>query len=513
MRPSRSQARGRPGRAGHAPTRSSPASPTRCCPRSATCTCCPGPSRRARRSWQTAPGEAIVAEIRARSTAGFSDDRDPLAASAPRRTAAVGGRGDHRRPVAARRAAARRRPTAGARRDRARLLTALPPLAGPSRPDAPAPSTPRATAVRACSPGAASTGARGCGAAGATTTGPVRSFRVLPQRGSDAPVRIAVAACGAQFGPIFDHLAARRADAFVWQGDLNYPDTHGPLAQTVTGYAGIWRDFLANPLLEPRPRAHGASPPSATTTTTASRTRTPRTSRLPVGARAVGGADGPARLLPLPARARPRSGCSTSGCYKSDPTLPDTPDKTLLGRAQREWLLRTLARVDAPLQGHLLAVHRVHARRTPATATGPPASSAERDLLLDHIRRRVERHDALRHRRHPLTVVYDARRALRGPRRAGRHPDAERHHALPSSRPPKTARASRASPTPTTTLPLHAARGAGPRLAREHGPAPRARGRADAVRAPLRLGPRVLPLDVSAGIKEDRLNFSDRRWR
>ena len=57
-----------------------------------------------------------------------------------------------------------------------------------------------------------------------------------------------------ELGPapaIFDHLAASRPDAFVWQGDLNYPDTHGPLAQTVSGYAGIWRDFLANPRLAP----------------------------------------------------------------------------------------------------------------------------------------------------------------------------------------------------------------------------------------------------------------------
>ena len=45
--------------------------------------------------------------------------------------------------------------------------------------------------------------------------------------------------------------AARRPDVFVWQGDLNYPDTVGPLAQTMSGYAGIWRDFLANPVLSP----------------------------------------------------------------------------------------------------------------------------------------------------------------------------------------------------------------------------------------------------------------------
>src|SRR4029079_14868442 len=86
---------------------------------------------------------------------------------------------------------------------------------------------------------------------GRRSIGPARSFRVPPRPGEGRPLRIAVAACGSQFGPIFDPLAASRPDIIVWQGDLNYPDTHGPLAQTVSGYAGIWRDFLANPVLAP----------------------------------------------------------------------------------------------------------------------------------------------------------------------------------------------------------------------------------------------------------------------
>ena len=81
--------------------------------------------------------------------------------------------------------------------------------------------------------------------------GPARSFRVLPRAGGRGRLRLAIASCGTQFGPIFDHLAARRPDVLVWQGDLNYPDTHGPLAQTASGYGGIWRDFLANPRLAP----------------------------------------------------------------------------------------------------------------------------------------------------------------------------------------------------------------------------------------------------------------------
>src|SRR4051794_40274169 len=79
---------------------------------------------------------------------------------------------------------------------------------------------------------------------GRESVGPVRSFRVLPRAGAPDRVTLAIGACAAQFGPAFDQIAARRPDAFVWQGDLNYPDTVGPLAQTMTGYAGIWRDFL-----------------------------------------------------------------------------------------------------------------------------------------------------------------------------------------------------------------------------------------------------------------------------
>src|SRR5204863_7124019 len=85
---------------------------------------------------------------------------------------------------------------------------------------------------------------------GVETVGPSRSFKVLPGIGSGRRARIAVGACAAQFGPIFDVLAGSRPDVFVWQGDLNYPDTVGPLAQTTSGYAGIWRELLANPRLE-----------------------------------------------------------------------------------------------------------------------------------------------------------------------------------------------------------------------------------------------------------------------
>jgi hypothetical protein len=130
------------------------------------------------------------------------------------------------------------------------------------------------------------------------TTGPVRSFRVLPPPGSPDRLTFAYGACASQFSAIFDQIAARKPDAFIWQGDLNYPDTHGPFAQT--------------------------------------------------------------------------------------------PDKTLLGMAQRSWLLEGLSASTAPFKV-------ICSPNTLAPAPGANARdgswaagfTAERDLLLSHIRANV----------------------------------------------------------------------------------------------------------------------------
>src|SRR4051794_33434541 len=175
---------------------------------------------------------------------------------------------------------------------------------------------------------------------GRETLGPVRSFRVLPRAGSHEAVTIAVAACASQFGPAFDALAARRPDAFVWQGDLNYPDTIGPLAQTTPAYAGIWRDFLANPrmadllastLFAAQRDDHDYGVQDANSTTL--------------------GPWGPApweALLERRLSYRFTAGLAEVWVpdqrrFKSTPRAADTPAKTLLGRSQRDWLLRTLA--------------------------------------------------------------------------------------------------------------------------------------------------------------------------
>jgi hypothetical protein len=221
---------------------------------------------------------------------------------------------------------------------------------------------------------------------GRETVGPVRSFRPLPERGSAAPARVVVASCATQFGPVFDELARREPDVFVWQGDLNYPDTLGPLAQTMTGYAGIWREFLANPRLEALlartsfaaqrdDHDYGVQDANATTL-------------VPWG------------LAPWDALVESRPFFRfTAGVaefwvldqrqFKTDPSAPDSESKTLLGLRQRDWLLRTLAASPAAFK---VVCSPCTLAPLPANARdGSWASgfSAERDLLLDHAARSV----------------------------------------------------------------------------------------------------------------------------
>lgn len=221
---------------------------------------------------------------------------------------------------------------------------------------------------------------------GIETVGPARRFRVLPPAGSEARATIAIGACAAQFGPAFDVIAARRPDVFVWQGDLNYPDTLGPLAQTVPAYAGIWRDFLANPRMseildrglfavQRDDHDYGLQDTNST-------------NLVPWG------------LAPWEALMERRNHYRFSAGladvwvldqrrFKTDPADPDTADKTLLGPAQRAWLLRTLAASRAPFK-----VVCSPCTLAPLPANGRDGSwatgfTAERDLLLAHIRDHV----------------------------------------------------------------------------------------------------------------------------
>jgi hypothetical protein len=239
----------------------------------------------------------------------------------------------------------------------------------------------------------------------ASATGPPRSFRVLPDAASGASSRIAIGSCASQFGPIFGELAARRPDVFVWQGDLNYPDTHGPLAQTVGGYAGIWRDFLANPLLAPLlQRAsfavqrddhdYGVQDANSTNIGRFPWALSPWSSlmsrRLHYRFRA-----GAAEVWVLDQRR-----------HKDDPDLPDTPAKTLLGSAQRRWLLRTLAASDARFKV-ICSPTTVLVGGNSSDGNWSAGYEAERRVIFDHIGRTVSGTVIFVTGDTHLTAVYD----------------------------------------------------------------------------------------------------------
>jgi hypothetical protein len=241
---------------------------------------------------------------------------------------------------------------------------------------------------------------------GATTSvGPARSFPVLPPAGDPRRVRLAIAACAAQFGPIFDHLVELAPDAFIWQGDLNYPDTVGPLAQTMTGYAGIWRDFLANPLLAPLFERSAFVPMRDDHDYGANDSNSTVIPRLPWG------------IAPWDALMGKQIGCHFSAGladvwvldqrrFKSDPKLPDDPRKTLIGPAQREWLLRTLRASTAPFKV-ICSPCTVFMSANRADGNWSDGFTAERDEILAFIDRKVSGRVIFVAGDFHLTGVYD----------------------------------------------------------------------------------------------------------
>ncbi len=333
----------------------------------------------------TEVGEAVVAEIRRRSTAGFatiavsSRERPrrtrPAVVAATTGAPIAGGARLHVAADVAARVAIELSHTPGFERSWTVPLGRTGPFHAATR------------AVRGLEPGRRVHWRAHVTRGGRSATGPVRSFRVPPRPGEGRPLRIAVAACGAQFGPIFGHLARSRPDVLVWQGDLNYPDTHGPLAQTISGYAGIWRDFLANPLLAdvlgraafaPQRDDHDYGFQDANSTSIP---------RFPW-------ALGPWRAL-MNRRAFYRFPAGAAEVwvldqrlFKSDPALPDSGAKTLLGARQRSWLLRTLAASTARFKivCSPCTVFMPANARDGNWATG---FAAERELICDHVRRRV----------------------------------------------------------------------------------------------------------------------------
>ena len=222
---------------------------------------------------------------------------------------------------------------------------------------------------------------------GLRALGPVKSFRNGTADSASGALRLAVAACGSQFGPIFDHLADLEPDVLVWQGDLNYPDTHGPLAQTTSGYAGIWRDFLANPRI------------SRTLETAAF---APQRDDHDYGTQDANAATIPAypwALAPWEALVNKRTfyrfpaGAAEVWVldqrrFKSDPAEPDGPEKTLLGTRQRRWLLRTLAASKARFK-LICSPTTVFMPANARDGNWAIGYEAERELILGHLRDRV----------------------------------------------------------------------------------------------------------------------------
>jgi PhoD-like phosphatase len=220
---------------------------------------------------------------------------------------------------------------------------------------------------------------------GAAGRGPRRSFRVPPRQGDDRRVSLAVAACGSEFGPIFEQIAALRPDVLIWQGDLNYPDVAGPLAQTTSGYGGIWRDFLANPRMQPI-LARTSFVPQRDDHDYGLQDYNSHND-VPFGI-------GPWQAL-MSNRLHHRFAAGLVEVWvldqrrqKSLPSEPDTPAKTLLGRRQRRWLLRTLAESPAPFKV-ICSPCTLHFGDNARDGNWGNGFVAERDLLLRHIARNV----------------------------------------------------------------------------------------------------------------------------
>ncbi|MDQ3936516.1 MAG: alkaline phosphatase D family protein, partial [Actinomycetota bacterium] len=236
-----------------------------------------------------------------------------------------------------------------------------------------------------------------------TAVGPTRSFRVLPHAGSGKRVTLAIGSCASQFGPAFDELAARRPDVFVWQGDLNYADTLGPLAQTVPCYAGIWRDFLANPRIAPllehslfaaQRDDHDYGVQDANST-----------NLVPWGL-------APWESL-VESRDYYRFSTGLVECwvldqrrFKTDPAATEG-DKTLLGARQRDWLLRTLAASRAPFKVICSPCTLAPLKANERDGSWAAGFTAERDLLLAHVRERVSGRTVFVTGDTHWTMVYD----------------------------------------------------------------------------------------------------------
>ena len=75
--------------------------------------------------------------------------------------------------------------------------------------------------------------------------------------------------------------------------------------------------------------------------------------------------------------------------HKSDPGMPDSPAKTLLGEGQRDWLLRTLAASGAAFKVICSPCTLAPLSANQRDGSWAAGFTSERDLLLEHIAERV----------------------------------------------------------------------------------------------------------------------------
>ncbi|MBW3662864.1 MAG: alkaline phosphatase D family protein [Actinobacteria bacterium] len=225
--------------------------------------------------------------------------------------------------------------------------------------------------------------------AAGTSPGPVRRFRALPGIDDGTPWTLAIASCAYEFNTVganpFSLLADLGPDVFVWEGDLNYPDSHGSLSQTVSGYAGIWREFLDAGVLAPIvDRCCFAI------------TRDDHDYGVDDSAAADLADFG---ILPYEhivtadpyydfAAGYVHTWMLDQRRYKHDPEAPDEPGKSLIGRDQLSWLLDGLATSDAPFK-IVCSPNPVFHPANDETCWGS-AFTAEREVVLDHIAAAVE---------------------------------------------------------------------------------------------------------------------------
>jgi hypothetical protein len=221
---------------------------------------------------------------------------------------------------------------------------------------------------------------------GRESVGPVRSAPALPRRGVGDEVSLAVGSCATQFGMTFESIAEYDPDAFVWHGDLNYLDGSGPLAQTESGYTGMWKDFLTTPELRriidrsyfgPQRDDHDYGINDAHTEQLAEYTVEPYEGVVnpDIYYRFGGG------LLDVWVPETRR--------WKDPVEKPDEfPGKTLLGDEQRAWLLNGLRESEAPFK---LVCSPGPLFNVPNDSTSwAKAYTAERDHVLDVIAGEVD---------------------------------------------------------------------------------------------------------------------------